>query len=451
MKRILSIVLGLVLVLSLSLATAVSVVANVHDVSVSVDPDTVSTEAEYVINFTITSTLAIGATISIEFPTGTTVPTTYETGDVTVEGAAISSGDISVAGQVVTITLPEGIGATTEVTVVLTEAAGIKNPTAKGDYTLRVKTSKETTWVTSDEYTIRLSDYSTYEFVCEPPEPTIWVNEPAAVNVTLQTDVEGLEGYDHVTINFSVKEQPATSSVTFNVSYLGVWNSYVNSGQCPDSGNFSVTADYEETFPFRLTFDKVGVYTIEFVLDDLDDGNVEEDEISFAVTGVSVDVELNKGWNLMSLPIVPDGSPITDVLADIMDDVISVHHYRATTGTWLIYAPPDFNSLTTVEDGKAYWINMQAEATLTVVGQAVAPPGYGPPPPAYDVVEGWNMVGFRAMENMTVEDYLLGTAYVRIYGFDLGQGGWFSLTTGQNMTPSLGYWIAFSEPGTIYP
>ena len=452
MKKIFSIVLALVLVMGLSLATATSVAATVHDISVDVSPDTVDTAANYTIVFNITSTLAIGATISIEFPTGTTVPTTYATGDITVQGTDISSGDISVSGRVVTITLPEAIGAPHEVTVFFQEAAGIKNPATKGFYALRVKTSKETTWVTSPDYTIRLADNSTYEFVVAVPD-NIYVNEPAAVDVTLQTDVEGLDGYDHVQILFNVTEKPAASAVTFNVSYGGGWHSTTDSGTWPPGGgNFSVDADYEDTIPFNLTFNKVGVYTINFVLKDVDTTDVlREDEIGFAATGVSVEVELNIGWNLMSVPIVPDNKAIADVLADIMDDVISVHYYRATTGTWLIYAPPDFTSLTTMEDGKAYWINMSAAANLTVVGQAIAAPGFGPPPPSYSVLEGWNMVGFRAMNPMEAGDYLAGTDCVRIYGFDLTQGGWFPLTSSQNMTPGLGYWVAFSEPGIIYP
>lgn len=459
MKKIFSIVLALVLVLGLSLATATSVVANVHHVSVTVGNNTVSTESEYDIVFNITTTLAIGATISIGFPEGTTVPTTYETGDVTVQStvqnATISSGDISVVGRNVTITLPIGIGAATEVTVVFNVTAGIKNPTAKGDYTLSVKTSKETTWVTSSAYTICLPGKSFYEFVYQLPG-TIWVNEPAGVNVTLRTRVLGLEGYDHVQILFSVTEKPAASAVTFQVYYLGEWKPsmpFEDSGYWPPTGgNFSVDADYEETISFNLTFNKVGVYAIEFVLDDLDNGLLVEDEISFAVTGVSRDVELNKGWNLMSLPIVPDNKAIAAVLAPIMGNVTSVHYYNAATAKWLIYAPPDFTTLTTIEDGKAYWINMKAATNLTVVGQAVAPPGYGPVPPSYSVVQGWNMVGFRALDTMTVDDYLKGTNYVRIYGFDLGEGvGWFSLTSSQNMTPGLGYWVAFSTPGIIYP
>jgi hypothetical protein len=460
MKKIFSIVLALALVLGLSLATATSVVANVGSAIVTVDPNEVGKAANYTIAFNITSTLAIGGNISIGFPTGTTVPTTYATGVVTVqstvENATISSGDISVVGQVVTITLPIGIGAPDEVTVVFNATAGIKNPaTPKSDYTLNVRTSKEPTLVASQQYTIRLSNKSTYEFVYGVPQ-TIWVDQAAGVNVTLRTSVLGQEGYNQTQITFNVTDKPADSAVTFQVYYEGQWlpvTPFTNSGYWPpDGGNFSVSANYTNTVSFNLTFNKVGVYTVKFVLDDLEGPDLIVDEISFAVTGVSREVELNKGWNLISLPIVPDNKATAAVLAPIIGNVTSVHYYNAATAKWLIYSPPDFTTLTTIEDGKAYWINMKAAANLTVVGQAVAPPGYGPVPPTYSVVQGWNMVGFKALNATTVDNYLKGTNYVRIYGFDLGEGvGWFSLSKDDYMEPGLGYWVAFSEPGTIYP
>jgi len=459
MKKIFSIVLAMVLVMGLSLATATSVVADVHDVSVDdVDPNTVGTAANYTIVFNIIASLQTGETISIKFPDDTTVPTTgYETGDITIQSTVqswnVSHGDISVVGREVTIKLKHGIGAESEVTVVFKEGAGIKNPTTQNYYKLYVKTYQEPTWAPSDSYYISLAEKSTYEFVYqpEPEDMMIWRDEPAGVNVTLQTLVQGLNGYNSTLILFNVTKAPEDSEVTFEV-YDEEWLLRgVNTGNwTPDDG--SLDAVYSETFPFRLTFNKVGVYTIEFVLDNLEGGDIEEDEINFAVTGVSVPVALDTGWNLMSLPVVPDDPGIEAVLADIMGDVISVHYYDplAPPDYWLIYSEdPYFHSLTTIEDGKAYWINMRAAANLTVVGQAIAAPG-GSPPPTYDVVEGWNMVGFKSMEKMAAKDYLMGTEIVRIYGFD---GGWFSLPYdySNNMTPGLGYWVAFSEPGTIYP
>jgi hypothetical protein len=78
------------------------------------------------------------------------------------------------------------------------------------------------------------------------------------------------------------------------------------------------------------------------------------------------------------------------------------------------------------------------------------PPG---PPPTYDVVVGWNMIGFKSTAtNVTADDYLAGTKYVRIYGFK--NGSWFFIPGppySSYLEPGLGYWVAFTEPGTIYP
>jgi len=74
--------------------------------------------------------------------------------------------------------------------------------------------------------------------------------------------------------------------------------------------------------------------------------------------------------------------------------------------------------------------------------------------PAYDVVVDWNMVGFKSTTtNATAQDYLDGTAYVRIYGYK--NGAWFLIPgppyDDPKMEPGLGYWVAFTKSGTIYP
>jgi hypothetical protein len=75
-------------------------------------------------------------------------------------------------------------------------------------------------------------------------------------------------------------------------------------------------------------------------------------------------------------------------------------------------------------------------------------------PPAYDVVAGWTTVGFKSTAtNVTTTDYLGGTEYVRIYGFK--NGAWFLIPwppyDNPKMESGLGYWVAFTEPGAIYP
>jgi hypothetical protein len=160
-------------------------------------------------------------------------------------------------------------------------------------------------------------------------------------------------------------------------------------------------------------------------------------------------ITLAEGWNLISLPLIPLDSDIEVVLAGIMDDVKGVWYWD---GSWDSFKPDAPSDLDEMEDGKAYWINMETGRTLYIAGTEM--PEGGELPPAYDVVVGWNMVGFKSTaENVTVENYLAGTKYTRIYYFD--SGTWFVIpgtaydTT--MMVPGLGYWVAFTEPGTIYP
>jgi hypothetical protein len=163
-------------------------------------------------------------------------------------------------------------------------------------------------------------------------------------------------------------------------------------------------------------------------------------------------ITLAKGWNLISLPLIPLDSAIDAVLAGILDNVISVWYWDAATGSpWKSFAPGAPSSLLTMEDGKAYWVNMKALRTLQLAGTAM--PKGTQLPRAYNVVVGWNMVGFKSTaDNVTAQSYLAGTEYVRIYGFN--SGAWFTIpgpSYNTTMVPGLGYWVAFTKPGTIYP
>jgi hypothetical protein len=190
-------------------------------------------------------------------------------------------------------------------------------------------------------------------------------------------------------------------------------------------------------------------------------GEVEDEDIpTDALTPATVTVEqgvfekesigLVEGWNLISLPLIPLDSDIDVVLAGILDNVISVWHYDAAAKRWYSFAPGVASDLSSMRDGKAYWINMGAAQTLNLAGREM--PESGQLPPAYDVVVGWNMVGFKSTANVTAATYLDGTEYVRIYGFE--NGNWFTIPgpyEDPKMEPGLGYWVAFTEPGTIYP
>jgi hypothetical protein len=130
--------------------------------NISLSPSTKSsTNVQYEVAFTtgtngklVGGTTAGSSTIDITFNgTGTTLPGSMSTNDVTVNGNAPSSANIS--GNTVTLGVPNGvsISASSSVTVTFTSGAGIDNGSSSGSYTMDVSTSS-TSVTSSSSYSI---------------------------------------------------------------------------------------------------------------------------------------------------------------------------------------------------------------------------------------------------------------------------------------------------------
>jgi len=164
----------------------------------------------------------------------------------------------------------------------------------------------------------------------------------------------------------------------------------------------------------------------------------------------TANITLVEGWNLISLPLIPLSSKIDAVLAGIWDDVNAVWYWDATAEDWDSFRPGGPPGLTDMIDGNAYWINMETARNLTIAGSPM--PEGNQLPPAYDVVVGWNMVGFKSTSTTTTfQEYLEGVDPVRIYYYKGSTWHVVSNPGSDKMEPGLGYWMAFTEPGTIYP
>jgi hypothetical protein len=157
-------------------------------------------------------------------------------------------------------------------------------------------------------------------------------------------------------------------------------------------------------------------------------------------------VALGEEWNLMSLPLIPDDTDIETVLAGVTDNVANVWYYDAEAARWYSWAPVWGGDLLEMEDGKGYWIYMNAAATLVVEGVELPPPPQVPP--TYEVYEGWNLIGFKGCSPRTASDYLASIVGKWTVMYD-GQGQRIQL--GDNMEPGNGYWLAANADGEIYP
>jgi len=142
------------------LSRSSAIVASTTQISTpSVSPNTSveNRSAQYNISFTTGQGgfLSTSATVTVVFPSGTTVPEGAISG-VTMNNASTDAVGSS-ASRTVTIAVPVNIDNSASVQIVIGRSAGLKNPTS-GSYTLDVNTSSETTPVTSSSYSISSAD-----------------------------------------------------------------------------------------------------------------------------------------------------------------------------------------------------------------------------------------------------------------------------------------------------
>jgi len=204
---------------------------------------------------------------------------------------------------------------------------------------------------------------------------------------------------------------------------------------------------------------EVGTKTLTITATDYADNEATElveVEVATDITGLYVDLE--EDWNLFSLPLIPDDSSIEVVLADVMENVEIVWGYKE--GVWSKYLPglPEFSALTDLVDGEGYWVLMTAEDTVTVSG--VELPGPGILPPVYDVVKGWNMIGFKSVDVMDIDTYLTTIPETVLdssvsYGWNAAVQDYELVYLGDFVTgafdPGQGYWLYLTEDANIAP
>ena len=201
----------------------------------------------------------------------------------------------------------------------------------------------------------------------------------------------------------------------------------------------------------------VGTKTLTITATDLADNEATANVTVVVVAALTAyNLDLVVGWNLISLPLIPDDPSIDVILAGISDNVDQVRTFvyeddALVEKFWMEGGA--VGVLDEMVDGQGYWIQMVVARTLTVQGSEQ--PGPGGYMPEYDVYEGWNLIGFKSVAPFKAEDYL-GTAvmlaFERMYGYDVAAVIYTPIQPDvTELQPGQGYWLAVSADGTIYP
>jgi len=219
-----------------------------------------------------------------------------------------------------------------------------------------------------------------------------------------------------------------------------VWVPSDVSGNC---ANYSGTIGHTYCFKSRAK-DYLGNYE--------DDKEVGDKGVSCTdVVAFTFEIPLVRGWNLISLPIVPIDRDTEDVLGDIALGSKGVWAYDplnpdAVDG-WLSYAPGVPSNLTTMTAGYGYWIEMANNGTLTVAG-TIMPVGGGITPPQRILRPGWNLIGHYGVDSRSAycalyPIYIQNRWSQPLWGYR--NGSFFQVYGRDIMEPGYGYWIAINS------
>jgi len=164
-------------------------------------------------------------------------------------------------------------------------------------------------------------------------------------------------------------------------------------------------------------------------------------------------LNLYTGWNLISLPLMPDDTSIISILSPVSGNYSIVWAYNAsdTDNHWKKYDPatPFGNDLTNMEPGKGYWIMMTSDDTLNISGTM-------PAPTDIELWSGWNLIGYNSLDPQTITDALFSISgnYSIIWAYNASDSTdhWKKYDPNTpfgndlaNMEPGKGYWIMMTS------
>jgi len=169
-------------------------------------------------------------------------------------------------------------------------------------------------------------------------------------------------------------------------------------------------------------------------------------------------IPLYAGWNLISLPLIPESTAIEDVLSLALNQkVTTVYAYDNATDEWLYYyAPAKVGDLANMRDGLGYWVYASEYDVLVVQGRELPPPPALPP--TYYLTKGWVLAGFKSTKGMSASYYLSslqsGTYWTYLYVWDAQSKAWQTVKVaddGDRLYPGQGFWIYMYEDQRLIP
>jgi hypothetical protein len=157
----------------------------------------------------------------------------------------------------------------------------------------------------------------------------------------------------------------------------------------------------------------------------------------------SAQINLGKGWNLISLPLEPVDLRIENILKESANSIVSVFAYDTEMNKYQSYIPAsNIFELKEIKPGRGYWVNAAMAVTLRITGVKISTK-------PVELKEGWNLVGFNSTNKIAMADALKSIVgkYESVFAYNHAENAYVGYIPSEQiydlkyMEPGQGYWI----------
>ncbi len=167
-------------------------------------------------------------------------------------------------------------------------------------------------------------------------------------------------------------------------------------------------------------------------------------------------LELEAGWNLVSLAVEPVDPDPAVVLAPLGANLQALWAYDENTGGWARFpqAVAGMPTITALEPGRGYWLQVASSQNVDLAGVDGALPR-GPE----ELVSGWNLVGFPLLAPAAYDGVFAASAVREVWAFDgtqfqgivIDSSGLVVREDFVVLEPGRGYWVRSLSAASIGP
>jgi len=224
-----------------------------------------------------------------------------------------------------------------------------------------------------------------------PPEPNKTVGEPKTHCEGEECETWEWKITTMTPITLSCEDK-GPHPVDNSIVYWRIWWDY--------NGNW--TEWYNATEGTEIYLEEKCLHQLEFYCVDALGHESEHDIEKIKVEGTSFNIQLNKKWNLISVPFVMLDDSIDEVFKDIANETEAVWTYdpenEICDEEWCVYTPgegPD--TLDEMTPGWGYWVLAKKDTQLVIGGSLFTPKKTFP---ERKLVPGWNLIGYYGTDGL---------------------------------------------------